>query len=207
MSAAAPLPSSFPLSSPCRACDGTTGEMDPTNRYVRCAACRRSVAAGRREEELFYGAWPTEADAAAELDARVEQSGLFRSPPYREVRGYYLLFPSDKLRAAGWDEPVGIEIKRSGEPLGPALSQAIDYTYAAFAAGPYWVHLTKIFLWPLTPQSGAIESVMLQNGIGALHGDELHPLIFTLERHVIRSRTDGHVEVVASKTGRKVGSR
>lgn len=214
------------LQSPCRACGGTAGEIDPqTQAYVRCASCRRSVSSQRRTDEEFFGTWTTEVLAAAELDSRIAASGLF-DRCYAEVEGYYLaarpnrplqqaridriLFPSEKLRAAGWTPPIGVEIKRSGEPLGPALAQTIDYTYAAFGVGPaagYWVHLEKIFLWPLTPQRGAVESVMLQNGIGALHGDEIYPLTFTLERNVIRSRTDGAVEAHASKTGRKVGSR
>lgn len=211
------------LQQPCRACGGTAGEMDPnTQAYVRCVACRRSVSGGRRTEEEFFGIWATEADAAKEFDDRAVASGLFSSA-YPEVRGYYLaarpgrplkearidrvLFPSEKLRSAGWSDAIGVEIKRSGEPLGPALAQAIDYTYAAFQCGPYWVHLEKIFLWPLTPQQGAVQSVMLQNGVGCLHGDELHPLIFTLERHVIRTRVDGSVEAHPAATGRKVGSR
>lgn len=216
----------IPLQQPCRACGGTDGEVDPvTGAYVRCTSCRRSVSSGRRAEEEFFGAWTTEVDAAAELDRRIETSGLF-DRCYQEVDGFYLaarpnrplqkaridriLFPSEKLRASGWSTPIGVEIKRSGEPLGPALAQAIDYTYAAFGVGPssgYWVHLEKIFLWPLTPQSGAIQSVMIQNGVGALHGDELHPLIFTLERHVLQSRCDGSVTVHATQSGRKVGSR
>ena len=172
--------------------------------------------------ERFFGPWQDEPASAAELDRRITESGLFdRSFP--EVRGYYLthrpnrdskdaridrvLIPGPKLRDAGWTAAIGVEIKASGSKLGPALSQAIDYTYCAFNVGPHWLHLQHIFLWPLQPQRGCVQSVMVQNCIGALYDAHHATLIFQLERQVIRLNNDGSLHVAASVAGTKKGSR
>ena len=173
------------------------------------------------EREKFYGSWATEADAGAELDKRIEASGLFRS--FAEVDGFYLaarihrepksaridriLFPSPKLRDAGWTSPIGVEMKRSGEALGPALCQAIDYTYAAFYVNGAYVHPEMIFLWPLREQARAVKSVMVQNGIGELFDTARDLLVFNSEHGLIRAHRDGTLTVKPHVAGRKVGSR
>lgn len=175
-----------------------------------------------RDREKFYGSWATEDAAAAEFDRLVEASGLFRS--FAEVDGFYLaarihrqpksaridriLIPTPKLREAGWVAPIGVEIKRSGEHLGPALCQAIDYTYAAFVVNGAYVHPEMIFLWPLEKQLGAVKSVMVQNGIGELYGRRHDDaLVFNSEHAIIRAHHDGTVTVRAHVAGRKLGSR
>lgn len=171
--------------------------------------------------EKFFGAWSTEADSAAEFDRRVESTGLFRS--YAEVPGYYLaarihrqpksaridriLFPTPKLRDAGWSTPIGVELKRSGERVGAAVSQAIDYTYAAFEVAGTFVHLELIFLWPLEKQGYAIKSVMTQNGIGEVFETRSDLLVFNSEYSLIRCKRDGSVETRPHVAARKVGSR
>ena len=174
------------------------------------------------EREHFFGAWFDEPDACAEFDRRIAASHLFeRSFP--EVRGYYLthrpnrqekdaridriLLPGPRLREAGWTTAIGVELKASKTKLGPPLSQAIDYTYCAFHVGPHWLHLQHIFLWPLRPQHGAVQSVMVQNCIGCVY-DAMHsPLIFQLERQVIRLHDDDNLVVHPSVAGTKKGSR
>jgi hypothetical protein len=174
-----------------------------------------------RDREKFYGAWATEDDAAVDFDRRVAESGLFKSHP--EVSGFYLasrvhrqpksaridriLFPTPKLREAGWTMPIGVELKRSGEHLGHAVAQAIDYTYAAFDVRGTYVHLEMIFLWPLQRQGGAIKSVMTQNGIGEAFEGRSDLLVFHAEHSLIRAKPDGDVEVRAHVAARKVGSR
>lgn len=174
------------------------------------------------ERERFFGPWLTEADAAAELDRRIAASGLF-DRSFAEVRGYYLthrpnreqkdaridriLLPGQRLRDAGWTSAIGVELKASGGKLGPPLSQAIDYTYCAFNVGPHWLNLEHIFLWPLRPQYGCVQSVMVQNCIGAISDGRHSPLIFTLERQVIRVNDDGSLLVAPSVAGTKKGSR
>ncbi|HEY6180097.1 MAG TPA: hypothetical protein VIX73_36900 [Kofleriaceae bacterium] len=174
------------------------------------------------EREHFFGPWLDEAAACAEFDRRVAASRLFeRSFP--EVRGYYLthrpnrqskdaridriLLPGPRLREAGWTTAIGVELKASGTKLGPPLSQAIDYTYCAFHVGPHWLHLQHIFFWPLRPQRGAVQSVMVQNCIGCIFDTQHSPLIFELERQVICLHDDDNLVVHPSVAGTKKGSR
>lgn len=191
------------------------------NLAVPALATAAATARSHVERETFYGQWTTEADACAELDRRVEESGLFRS--YAEVNGYYLasrihrqprsaridriLVPTDRLRSAGWNAAIGVEIKASGEKLGPALCQAIDYTYAAFDLRGTYVHPELIFLWPLPDQSGAVKSVMVQNGIGSLYDTYSESLVFMAEHGLIRVGRNGSVTLNQHVAARKVGSR
>lgn len=174
------------------------------------------------DRERFFGSWTEESDACAELDRRIAASGLFEKS-FPECRGYYMaqrpnrrdqdaridriLIPGTKLREAGWTSAVGVEIKASGSKLGPALSQAIDYTYCCFWAGSYPMPLPHIFLWPMRPQHGAVQSVMVQNCIGTISDAKRSPLIFTLERQVIRIEDNGAFVVAPTVAGTKKGSR
>lgn len=178
--------------------------------------------------EEFCGAFKTEDESTAEFDRLVAESGLFDSRP--EVEGYYLaarvhrapktaridrvLFPKSRLKDAGWTIPIGVEIKRSGEKLGPALCQAIDYTYAAFEVRGVYVHLEMIFLWPLVMPKRSTQSVMVHNGIGAVHSGRRGGLRFESEVTLISFRPDGALApgpgeliVAPHVAGRKVGSR
>jgi hypothetical protein len=171
------------------------------------------------EREKFFGSWTTEADACAEFDARIAATELFRS--YAEVDGFYLaarvhrqpksaridriLVPTAKLKAAGWSSTIGVEIKASGTKLGPALCQAIDYTYAAFDIGGTFVHPEMVFLWPLQRQGRTVKSVMVQNGIGEVFDGRSESLIFNSEHALIRIGRDGSTN--RHIAARKVGSR
>jgi hypothetical protein len=174
------------------------------------------------EREHFFGPWTTEEASAAEFDRRIAQSALF-SNVFSECRGYYLthrpnrrnidaridrvLVPGTKLRDAGWPSAIGVEIKASGTKLGPALSQALDYTYCCFYAGAHPMPMPHVFLWPLRQQRGAVQSVMVQNCVGAIYDANGSPLIFQLERQVIRVNDDRTIEVTPSVAGTKKGSR
>ena len=178
-----------------------------------------------------FGTWQTEDAAAAEFDARIARSGLFERT-YQEVEGQYLarrpgreskdaridrvLVPGKRLRDAGWTMTIGVEIKRSGADIGPAISQAIDYTYCAWHVRgvDVWLYCERIFLWPFRPQHGSLASVMVQNGIGTICDDIKarpewsRPLIFTLEKQVIT--LDGEYQLdkcSPTVAARKVGSR
>jgi len=169
-----------------------------------------------------FGEWSTEEDSAAEFDRRIEACGLFERV-FKEVEGYYLAFrpnrqqrgaridrillPNKKLRDAGWSKVIGVEIKRSGEKIGKPLAQAIDYTYCAWNVGHYWMLAENVFLWPFPKQTRALESVMLQNGVGVVYDSPRTPLVFQLERQVIRIEKDGQFRVAAAASGTKVGSR
>lgn len=169
-----------------------------------------------------FGEWVTEEDSAAEFDRRVDASGLFERV-FKEVSGYYLtyrpnrrgrdaridriLLPGKRLRDAGWSRVIGVELKRSDEKIGPALAQAIDYTYCAWNVGHYWMLAEHVFLWPFPKQTRALESIMVQNGVGVVFDGPRTSLIFQLERQVIRVERDGQIRVAQPAAGTKVGSR
>jgi hypothetical protein len=175
------------------------------------------------DEEHFYGSFATEDEAGEALDAALAASNLF-DRVFTEVRGHYLihrphqrhrdfpqidrvLIPSERLRSAGFTSAIGVEIKRSDEPVGPAIGQALDYTYAAFRCGSFSLQLDYIFLYPLLPQHGAVRALMNHNGIGALYDRRNSPLVFELERRVIELADDGALFVQATNAGTKKGSR
>ena len=183
---------------------------------------------GRGDATEFCGNWQTEDESGAAFDRIIAAAGIFES--IAEVDGYYLaarpnrqpktaridriLFPKKPLKDAGWSSPIGIEIKRSGEKLGPALCQAIDYTYAAFEVRSVFIHPAMIFLWPLVMPCRAVQSVMVHNGVGAVHVDDNGELRFESEYTLIGHRPDGpmspgtyQLRVASHIAGRKVGSR
>ena len=181
-------------------------------------------------ERYALGDWSSEADSAAAFDKHVKELDLF-DRVFSEVRGYSLaprinrenkdfridrvLIPNQRLRDAGWSHVIGVELKRSGSlvdgrlektKLGRPLAQAIDYTYAAWNVGIYWMLCEYVFLWPFPKQSGPIESVMAQNRVGVTyqsHGD----LVFQLEKQVIRANRYGMLQVSSPRAGDKAGSR
>lgn len=176
--------------------------------------------------EHFSGGFATEDAALAAFDEIIEASGYFRL--YREVEGYYmasrpgrthataridrLLVPNQRARAAGWTLTFGVEAKRSGAPIGPAVSQAIDYTWCVFRASSTFLYPEWIFLWPLGRQTGAIESVMAQNRIGIAQPNERHQSITFAQSasvllEVARSGEFRHRADLAVRTGLKKGSR
>lgn len=134
----------------------------------------RARAAGNHAAEA--DCWADFDDVMAKL---VDYFGVLR-----EVTGWYIqprahvapkqpridriLTPKKALRDAGWDiGPVGVECKKSGEKLGPAISQAIDYGRAVFPiSGSCTVNLEWIFLWPSGVVAGDIGSIMAQQRIG-----------------------------------------
>src|SRR6185436_9744340 len=120
------------------------------------------------------------------------------------------------LRERGWTKTIGIEIKRSGADIGPAISQAIDYTYCTWhvRGADVWLYCERIFLRPFRMPGGPAQSVMLQNGIGTIWETGgvdrtwFKPLIFSLERQVIAIDENFRIETCEPTTAsRKVGSR
>ena len=90
-------------------------------------------------DSLTTGGWSTEEASASAFDERIRRIGLFRvylevegtliqpRPCQREktVRIDRLLVPTEALLALGWKhQTVGVEIKRSGLPIGPPMTQA-----------------------------------------------------------------------------------
>lgn len=125
----------------------------------------------------------TEVENLSRFDAKIAGSKMFRS--YSEVEGSYLhslpgeamkkcridrvLSPTNLALASGWTlGPVGIEAKAGNLAIGKGLAQAMDYRRAAFRMnGGYDVILRWIFIYPAQKQSGPLESVMAQHGVGS----------------------------------------
>lgn len=190
------------------------------------------IDAKQDETPSAVHSFATEEAAAHDLDRRIDMciaKGVFERS-FKEVWGYYLarrpgrqeqraridriLIPGPVLRDAGWTKTIGIEIKKSDCDFGAAVSQAIDYTYCNWNVGIYWMYCERIFLWPFAMPRGPLQSVMIQNGVGVVHGrDASRPewsrlLAFQLEQNNIVIRADGGLEICSStKSGTKTGSR
>jgi|ERR1051326_4069081 hypothetical protein len=174
---------------------------------------------------LTCGDFQDEAAAVADFDARIAQCDLFMS--CKEVCGFYLhprygaelcnpridriLVPNAKLLKAGWEYgPIGIECKKSGEKIGKAVSQAMDYSRAAFELPGNFalVVLRWIFIWPLSTFAGDIESVMAQNRIGGVSGYYSHDLKFKASgSNMLYVGQDGRFEIGNVKCGNRTGNR
>lgn len=133
---------------------------------------------------LTVGEWATEQESAAVFDAAVgdrwwtvyrEVSGVLLQPRPAQTDGALridrVLIPKKPLIDAGWKHgAIGVELKRSGEKIGPPISQAIDYSRGAFTIprfGGVRVVLDWVFIWPVASQGGTTASLMAQNRLGS----------------------------------------
>lgn len=137
------------------------------------------------EQATTAGNHVAEAACWADFDGAMERLSDYFGV-LREVTGWYLqqrancppkrpridriLTPRKQLRDAGWDiGPIGVECKRSGEKLGPAISQCLDYQRAVFPInGGCTVNLEWVFIWPSPIIPGDIGSIMAQQRIGTM---------------------------------------
>lgn len=137
------------------------------------------------EQARTTGGHAVETDCWAEFDAVMGSLENYFGVQ-REVTGWYLqprshckpkqpridriITPKRPLIQAGWDlGPVGVECKRSGEKLGPIISQCLDYQKAVFPIGHgYSVCLEWVFVWPSGVVPGDIGSIMAQQRIGTM---------------------------------------
>lgn len=135
--------------------------------------------------EQTTGDFATEAEAAAAFDALIDPADW---KPRKEVCGEILhprlgvrqqvvridrmLFPTESLIKQGWKHgAIGIELKRSGESIGPVIAQAQDYLRSAWRIqGGVWVLCSYVFIWHLTHVKKSAASVMAQSSIGCASG-------------------------------------
>lgn len=170
--------------------------------------------------------YATESLAADALDTILRASNLFRI--YHEVPGTLvqprpgqdtkgmridrLLTPLPRLLAKEWNNGViGIEIKKDAtdKTLGPAISQAIDYTRSVFEL-PNGIKVipTFVFLFPFHAQAGSVSSVMTQNNVGTAHTSTWSLLKLQIAAtNVLNVHPDGDFTVQNPTSGRKAGSR
>lgn len=169
--------------------------------------------------------YATEAEACVAFDAAVASTGLFHI--HREVRGTLtqprpgqvdktvridrILIPAQRLIDLGWRHGiVGVEIKRSGVKLGPALAQAMDYTRSTFTleGGDFLIVPTWVLVWPAENEHGPMASVMAQNRVGVVESNKWATLRLRVgEMTLLHVSSTGEVRIGSQSAGRKVGSR
>jgi hypothetical protein len=124
--------------------------------------------------EDVAGTFATEEEAANCFDSIIEASGLFDvehevSSSSGRFRIDRLVYPNDVARQFGWTiGAVGVELKRGGIKIGPALCQALDYRDADFhSATNGLIRPSFVFVFPyMADASGAFQSVLLHKRIG-----------------------------------------
>ena len=166
--------------------------------------------------------WRSEADVEDALAAFLEASGFFRV--FRQVMGRSLVSicgTGGRVRAdilllatrqaidAGWREgPILFEVKWGGKPIGPAVSQMLDYLDCAWML-PNGVEVLAGFgfLFPVPKQYGPLASVRAQNRVGTatLEAGELN--CYCGEQRVLTVWEAGAMRVANLGIGRKFGSR
>lgn len=179
------------------------------------------------ESVLTCGSWPDEEKSAAAFDTLIGESQLFSM--YREVSGTYfltnpfaekravpridrILSPTKKLLDLGWIHGlIGVELKRSGEKIGPALAQLLDYNDALWRLRPgnFCIKLNWLFLWPLDRLHGTWASLMSQKRFGNIYPYPNGNLCFHIGEQTLlyipRNGSTPHFGLVTS--GQKNGSR
>lgn len=159
----------------------------------------------------------TEEEAAKAFDQHAEASLLFRKilrevpgrmvyrPPYKQdgsVRLDRILFPAPH---APWSGPIGVEIKRSKEKIGRALSQCIDYQNCLFEIRPHvWFHPEWTFLFPAANLKGPVQSIISQNRVGTCCIERGQLLFWATGQRVI---TEQQTRLNPEAAGAKIGSR
>lgn len=175
-------------------------------------------------DRYTYGEWQTEADACRAFDVAAEATGMFDI--HREVRGHYIslrpgqelktpridrvLSPKPALRDMGWTEGlIGVEIKKSGTKLGPAIAQMQDYTRAVWSLTEWGLlaHLTWIALWPMETAHGPLASLMAQQRLISASTDRAGVLELTGPQGAVFSASHNGVRFGIAQSGRKTGSR
>lgn len=171
------------------------------------------------------GAWASEREAEDALVTFLLRSGLFHV--YRQVAGRplwthcfqrtqdvradVLLLPSAQLLRHGWTAgAIVVEVKRSGEKIGPACSQLVDYLNSLWwlpGTGGVGVVPAFGFLFPAHKQHGPLASVMAHQHIGTavFRRDWLH--CFCGEHRVLSIGPAGEVRPGLTRFGQKTGSR
>jgi hypothetical protein len=174
------------------------------------------------------GQYKTEKEAAAAFDNAVEigkRLGIFHHV-YSEVEGSYILPPPESddktpridrilspgptLESAGWRHGLmGVELKKSGEKIGPFVNQCLDYSNALFWLRGTQVRLQWIFLFPCPKPHGNIESIMQQRRVGAAAIRRMNywSIRFGLNAFGFEYSQDALLHCKSAVAGKRVGSR
>jgi hypothetical protein len=163
-----------------------------------------------------------EQDLEESLAEFLEATGLWRvlrqvmgqplwtaSPEAGRARCDLLLLASRRALAAGWTHgAILIEVKRPSEPIGPAISQLMDYLRTAWLL-PNGVRVMAEwgFVYPAERVHGPLASVCAQNRVGtaSLAAGELNLLCG--EQRILTIWGGGTLRVGETRIGRRFGSR
>jgi len=164
-----------------------------------------------------------EADLEDGLAAFLEASALFHV--YRQVSGRalwtacpaagwarcdLLLSPSKRGLRAGWTHgAIILEVKRPGEPIGPAVSQMMDYLRCSWLLPPNRVAVMAswAFIYPADRQHGPMASLMAQNRVGTAGMQAGELTLCCGEQRVLTVCDGGVLRVGEVRIGRRFGSR
>lgn len=189
-------------------------------------------AAGRNRSsvhgsDITLGTWTTEVASAAALDRALATADLWKV--YSEVEGTLIqprhgqvdkgmridriLVPNKRLLDLGWQNGiVGVEIKRSGEQVGPAIAQALDYGRSVFdiPGSGFAVWLSFVFIWPTSFMGSppAIRSICQQQHVGSAFSTNHDLLILQCGSfNILEVSREGDLRLKNPTYGRKAGSR
>lgn len=167
--------------------------------------------------------WPTEKMAEDHLHNFLLKSRFFSvyrqvdGAPFanhhfqeaHSVRADLLLIPTAAAREIGWcGGAMVIEVKRSGEKIGPACNQLLDYMNSAFfLPGGVAVVPSFGFVFPAPKQHGPTASLMAHQHIGTAEMICDALVLSCGESRVIPIREDGTLDIGRIDFGRKMGSR
>lgn len=177
----------------------------------------------RGDPNLTYGDWAVEAELEEELVAILRTFDCFEihrqitgkplyQPFFKEmktVRADLLLIPGKRLLEAGWTQgAILVEVKRSGERIGPGLSQLMDYLDSAFTL-PSGVTVVAScgFLFPAMKQHKTVASIMQQNRIGNLRYERGALEFISGETHILTISAERGISVGFCDFGKHLGSR
>lgn len=165
----------------------------------------------------------TEVQVSQRFDSAIGSTGLFRV--ISEVAGTLIqprpgqidkamridriLTPKPNLIAMGWTYgAIGIELKSTRAKLGPAISQAIDYSRSTWQiSGGVILSLSYILLYPFPAQYGDISSVMAHNRIGTANSDFYALQMNSGGQNLLAVHTNGEVKIGSLSAGSKSGHR
>ena len=179
--------------------------------------------AHRIARNLTCGQWQTEAAAEKVLVEFLEKHSLFvfyrqvigeplwkhHFQSFNSVRADLLLLPDRRLIDAGWRSgAIVIEIKRSGEKIGPGLNQAIDYNNAVFYIdGGVAVFPTFAFLFPTPQQGEAVASIMAHQHLGSAFFKRSALHFYCGHSRILSISNEGDIRLGKTDIGRRLGRR
>lgn len=184
--------------------------------HCGCLNCERVTTPGN---------WATEDASLEAFDRLIQQTGAFRV--FKQVRGQYVqnlpykdhaepridrvLMPTPETVSMGWTYgPVGVEAKKSGVKIGRPVAQMLDYRRALFNINNSgtWVHLSWVFLWPMSQIHSEFASVMAQSQVGGIAPHWKGGITIHSGQNAIATHTpDEGFRIRNCRIGKKVGSR